>query len=311
MFLLGDVDYVGIPAPDAPNLGRQYRWSPDGSGVLVDQRHVFLVDSLEVSEFGMPGLLRGWSPDGQSVWLYEPGVGHVLRVKPDGSNAEVVAEVMVFESDPGYGPFVSADGQRIAWYGQNPHTADSTGLFVQDLPDGQPRAVDCEGADPATIIGFAGAEKGWSVDGRSFFWSKEPCNVIYRCDIGTGTVEVVARATQNCIGYFRQSPNGRYLAYDTQFPALGVYDLFAVDLGRGDTMQFTDGWGTALEAWTHDSKYILFNGSDWHGLSGYFKVSVPGGEIRQVGLPRDADQHELCGLPLAACPVARSHPALE
>ena len=137
------------------------RWSPDGSMVLVDQRHVLRVDSLDIRQVPISGILKGWSSDGQWIWVYQADTGLVLRVRPDGADPEVVSEVAVLL--PEDGPCVSPTGTRIAWLGEDPYTHDSTGLYLQDLPDGTPRSFECQGA-ASWELGSLGTKVFWSVD---------------------------------------------------------------------------------------------------------------------------------------------------
>ncbi|MFG0331822.1 MAG: DUF1583 domain-containing protein [Maioricimonas sp. JB049] len=152
-----DLRTVTGPAPGFAHLGSP-EFSKDGqrialdvSGGTISDSHVFLVnpDGTALTDLGR-GCMPGFSPDGSTLVMSQPGQG-IVRMDADGTNRQVWVS-------GGWGVQWSPDGKFIAFGGGN-------NLTLLDVASGERRLL-LTGVDAARYASIYW-NFGWSHDSRS------------------------------------------------------------------------------------------------------------------------------------------------
>ena len=171
-------------------------------------------------------------------------------------------------------PAISADGKRLAYAAKDDQGRMS--LFVQNLPDGEPRRLDL-GDRSATSPEF-------SPDGRWF---------AFRSESEGGGVDIVPLegGTPRRLGpggYSpRYSPDGRWIAYfrtDGPSSRFAFGSLYVVAAQGGDPRRIRPEFQFArYPIWAGDSTHLLFEGQSPVHPYDWYVTSVDGGEVVRTG----------------------------
>ena len=222
----------------------------------------------------LEGLLGGITRDGRFQTLQDwPSENVAVRDLVTGQKR------LLTHKDPKSHEFAalsvpSPDGREVAyaWYNEE---------GITDL-----RLVGMDGSSPRVLIADAEFKEAepfdWSPDGKqvlAVFYKKGGGSRIALVSAADGSMRVLKSFEVGGPMRVRLSPDGRYVAYDTQQAAgSGKYDVFvlAVD-GVREAAVVRHPANDALFDWTPDGARLLF-GSDRAGTMGLWWITVAGGE---------------------------------
>jgi TolB protein len=155
-------------------------WSPDGSRIAlsydVDGNLDIGIVSAEggdverITSDAAVDVEPGWSGDGKSVYFVSARAGGFRVFRHDlaaGRDTLVVAGIQ---------PAVSPDGKQLAYVAPVRGRLGSGGLWVKDLPDGEPRLVHYEETEYRM-------RPAWTPDARTFLYGSD--------EMGTNDIAIV------------------------------------------------------------------------------------------------------------------------
>jgi Tol biopolymer transport system component len=217
-------------------------WSPDGSRLafhIVDQG-LWMVnaDGSELHQVVTSGFQPAFTPDGTHL-VYDcgdcPGGQGIFLVAADGSDApgiRLTTNPAGFEGDTN--PEVSPDG--------------STVTFVRRKVEGERQAlfaVDIDGTDVRELVPYrfnVFIKHDWAPNGRRIVFSSPidgPANVYTVASDGSRVLQLthVPDGDGAIAGSF--SPDGRWIAFRWENPAIGVYRLVKMHPNGTDRITIT------------------------------------------------------------------------
>ncbi|GHD32852.1 S9 family peptidase [Halioglobus pacificus] len=164
----------GAEWPDAPSVTTALRYERDGAGRLEPgYSHLFVVDAdggparqVTSGDYHHTGQAQ-WLADGSGLVFSanrHPEWEHQIRESElyqlDIASGEIQA--LTARKGPDAGPVVSPDGRYVAWngYDDKVQAFQVTQLYVMDLDDGEPRALNATLDRSVSGLQWAGNSKG-------------------------------------------------------------------------------------------------------------------------------------------------------
>ncbi|MGB6898499.1 MAG: protein kinase [Candidatus Acidiferrum sp.] len=252
---------VGNPVPgrDGKKLFVQ-GWQPRGELLRYDAKSRQLGPYLS----GISAMGLDFSPDGQWVAYNDASDGTLWRSKVDGTQKLQ----LVFPPMLAYLPRWSPDGKQLVFFGHPP--GEPWQIYLIPADGGSPESIyrgSTNSADP-----------NWSPDGKSLVFGENSLNnqgsAVYVLDLKTRNPTKLPGSD----GFYspRWSPDGRYVAAIT----LDSLKLMLFDF---TTQKWTElaSLFVAYPAWSHDGRYIYFDGI-LDNQESYYRVQVPGGKLEPI-----------------------------
>jgi eukaryotic-like serine/threonine-protein kinase len=248
-----------VPSRDGRKIYAQ-GWQPRGELLRYDAKAKQLAPYLS----GISAMGLDFSRDGQWVAYNDATDGTMWRSKIDGTQKLQ----LVFPPMLAYLPRWSPDGKQLAFFGHPP--GEPFQLYL----------IASEGGSPEVIYrsSINCADPNWSPDGKSLVFGENSLNnqgsAVYVLDLKTRTPTKLPGSD----GLYspRWSPDGRYIAAITLDSLKLLLFDFTTQKWTGLANIFV-----AYPTWSHDSRYIYFDGI-LDNQESYYRVQVSNGKLEPI-----------------------------